>query len=44
MMMRGVEKQNSLLTTSSLLGTFRDNQATRQEFLSLIRRPTLYSG
>lgn len=44
MMMRGVEKQNSLLTTSSLLGTFRDNQATRQEFLSLIRRPTVYSG
>ena len=44
MMMRGVEKQNSLLTTSSLLGTFRDHPATRQEFLSLIRRPAVYGG
>ncbi|MDA8093165.1 MAG: GTP cyclohydrolase I FolE [Betaproteobacteria bacterium] len=44
MMMRGVEKQNSLLTTSSLLGTFRNNPATRQEFLSLIRRPAVYGG
>lgn len=44
MMMRGVEKQNSLLTTSSLLGTFRNNPATRQEFLSLIRQPAPYSG
>jgi len=37
MMMRGVEKQNSLMKTSVMLGTFRDNVATRQEFLSLIR-------
>ena len=37
MMMRGVEKQNSLMSTSVMLGTFRDNPATRQEFLSLIR-------
>ncbi len=44
MMMRGVEKQNSLLTTSSLLGTFRNNPATRQEFLSLVRQPAPYSG
>ncbi len=37
MMMRGVEKQNSLMRTSSMLGTFRSNQATRDEFLALIR-------
>lgn len=37
MMMRGVEKQNSLMKTSAMLGTFRSNQATRNEFLSLIR-------
>ena len=36
MMMRGVEKQNSLMKTSAMLGSFRDNQATRNEFLSLI--------
>ena len=39
MMMRGVEKQNSMMVTSSLLGVFRTNPATRQEFLSLISRP-----
>jgi GTP cyclohydrolase I len=39
MMMRGVEKQNSMLVTSSLLGVFRTNPATRQEFLSLLSRP-----
>jgi GTP cyclohydrolase I len=38
MMMRGVEKQNSMMVTSSLLGTFRNNPATRQEFLSLVGR------
>jgi len=36
MMMRGVEKQNSSMRTSSMLGVFRDNAATRGEFLSLI--------
>jgi len=36
MMMRGVEKQNSSMKTSSMLGSFRENQATRLEFLSLI--------
>jgi GTP cyclohydrolase I len=36
MMMRGVEKQNSLMKTSCLLGLFRKEDATRKEFLSLI--------
>jgi GTP cyclohydrolase I len=39
MMMRGVEKQNSIATTSTMLGGFKDNQASRMEFLSLIARP-----
>ena len=38
MMMRGVEKQNSVMTTSSVLGSFHDDAATRTEFLSLIGR------
>lgn len=38
MMMRGVEKQNSLMTTSSVLGSFHADQATRLEFLNLIGR------
>ena len=37
MMMRGVAKQNSVMTTSTVLGSFRKNSATRAEFLSLIR-------
>jgi len=37
MMMRGVEKQNSSMTTSMMLGQFRKSQATRAEFLTLIR-------
>ncbi|MCB1754379.1 MAG: GTP cyclohydrolase I FolE [Gammaproteobacteria bacterium] len=36
MMMRGVEKQNSSMTTSMMLGRFRSNQNTRTEFLKLI--------
>ena len=36
-MMRGVEKQNSSMTTSVMLGRFRDDPRTRQEFLTLIR-------
>jgi GTP cyclohydrolase I len=38
MMMRGVEKQNSVMTTSSMLGLFRKEINTRSEFLSLISR------
>ena len=37
MVMRGVEKQNSQAVTSAMLGAFRDNAQTREEFLSLIR-------
>ena len=38
MMMRGVEKQNSVMTTSVMLGAFRESPATRHEFLQLIGR------
>jgi len=38
MMMRGVEKQNSTMVTSAVLGVFRDNLATREEFLTLVGR------
>lgn len=41
-MMRGVEKQNSVMTTSSVLGSFHDEEVTRQEFLSLISRNVHY--
>ena len=37
MMMRGVEKQNSEMVTSAMLGSFRSDEKVRQEFLSLIR-------
>ncbi len=37
MMMRGVEKQNSLMKTSAMLGAFRSDQKTRDEFLSLLQ-------
>jgi len=37
MMMRGVEKQNSVAVTSCMLGVFRDNLPTREEFLSFVR-------
>lgn len=36
MMMRGVEKQNSSMKTSVMLGAFRNNLTTRQEFLTLV--------
>lgn len=36
MKMRGVEKQNSTMKTSVMLGTFRESQATRMEYLQLI--------
>jgi len=38
MIMRGVEKLNSVATTSAMLGTFRNDQKTRSEFLTLIGR------
>lgn len=37
MMMRGVEKQNSVMTTSVMLGQMRENASTRHEFMQLIR-------
>jgi GTP cyclohydrolase I len=37
MMMRGVEKQNSVMTTSCMLGAFREHSTTREEFLRLMR-------
>jgi GTP cyclohydrolase I len=37
MLMRGVEKQNSIMTTSSMQGSFRKEAATRNEFLRLIK-------
>ena len=40
MMMRGVEKQHSSAVTSSMLGSFRSEEETRTEFLSLIRQRT----
>ncbi|MYJ52099.1 MAG: GTP cyclohydrolase I FolE [Gammaproteobacteria bacterium] len=36
MMMRGVEKQNSIMKTSMMLGTFRNDHRTRAEFLNLV--------
>jgi GTP cyclohydrolase I len=37
MIMRGVEKQNSIAVTSSMIGVFKDEQNTRNEFLNLVR-------
>ncbi|NIA30139.1 MAG: GTP cyclohydrolase I FolE [Actinobacteria bacterium] len=41
MMMRGVEKQNSFVTSSAMLGTFKEERATRMEFLSLLQTEVL---
>ena len=41
MMMRGVEKQNSSMVTSAMLGSFHNSSATRNEFLKLIARNEL---
>lgn len=38
MMMRGVEKQNSVMTTSMMVGSFRKDRRTRAEFLSLVNK------
>ena len=38
MIMRGVEKQNSVAVTSSMLGAFKNNQNTRNEFLNLVQK------
>ena len=38
MVMRGVEKQNSDAMTSAMLGAFRENKQTRDEFLSLVQK------
>jgi GTP cyclohydrolase IA len=42
MSMRGVEKQNSVATTSAMLGVFREDARTRAEFLELIKRPEVH--
>jgi GTP cyclohydrolase I len=39
MMMRGVEKQNSMMMTSSVLGSFHSSVATRNEFMALVSKP-----
>jgi len=39
MIMRGVEKQNSVAVTSAMLGVFRDDRRTREEFLNLVHPP-----
>ena len=41
MMMRGIEKQNSVTKTSAMLGSFREDAKTREEFLSLLNLPAL---
>jgi GTP cyclohydrolase I len=44
MMMRGVEKQNTVAVSSSMLGVFRTQQQTREEFLKLIRSSSIRDG
>lgn len=43
MMMRGVQKDKAKMITSAMLGSFRDDEKTRNEFLSLIRSPRVES-
>ena len=42
MMMRGVQKQNSVTKTSAMLGTFRSDARTREEFLALLQLRSLH--
>ena len=44
MLMRGVEKQNSQTVTSCMLGDFREQSSTREEFLGLIRKRSTSFG
>ena len=44
MVMRGVQKQNSVMKTSSMLGAFRNNPSTRAEFLALLPSQLVKSG
>jgi GTP cyclohydrolase IA len=44
MIMRGVQKQHSVAVTSCMLGAFRDQEQTRNEFLALIRKPHIGLG
>jgi GTP cyclohydrolase I len=44
MAMRGVEKQNAYMTTSAVLGDFREDRATRSEFLDLLRKRAVTPG
>ncbi len=44
MMMRGVQKDKAKMITSAMLGSFRDDEKTRNEFLNLIRSPRVESA
>src|SRR5258708_5513994 len=44
MVMRGVEKQHSQAVTSAMLGAFRENKQTRDEFLALVRTNSNHAG
>jgi GTP cyclohydrolase I len=41
MMMRGVGKQNAVATTSAMIGVFKDDEKTRQEFLELTKSKSI---
>jgi len=40
-MMRGVRKENARMVTSAMLGNFKDNSKTRNEFMDHLRRPRI---